>query len=181
MVKTLDRNSDIRIIRRYLKLFPVTGLLGARQCGKTFLARQLQAKHYFDLENPQDLARLQEPKLALENLKGLIVIDEIQRLPELFPLLRYLVDRKQPQRYLILGSASKELLRQSSESLAGRIGYHYLSGFNLQEVGVESLKKLWLVGGFPRAFLARSNADAFLWLKNYIGTYLEREIGRAHV
>ncbi len=121
-----------------MKTFPVTAILGPRQCGKITLARMLKADHYFDLENPRDAASLEQPQLALEDLRSITVIDETQRLPELFPLLRYLVDREKGQRFIILGSASRDLIRQSFESLAGRIGYHYLDGFHLYDVGANS-------------------------------------------
>jgi predicted AAA+ superfamily ATPase len=124
----IDRAIDRKEIKKLLSQFPVTALIGPRQCGKTTLARGFAADHYFDLENPRDLAALQNPQLALEDLTGLIVIDEVQRLPEVFPLLRYLVDNRPIQRYLILGSASGRLLRQSSESLAGRIAFYSLGG-----------------------------------------------------
>ena len=131
--------------------------------------------HYFDLEDPEDLARLEDARLTLAPLRGLVVIDEIQRRPDLFPLLRVLVDRRTPsQRYLILGSASRELIRQASESLAGRIAYLELPPFTSTET--EPLARLWLRGGFPRSWLSRSNADSMDWRKAYIATFLERDI-----
>ena len=172
----IQRDRALTEIRKLLKIFPVVAILGARQCGKTTLARQLSYDHYFDLENPRDLARLDNPQLALESLTGLIVIDEIQRAPDLFPLLRYLVDTNREQHYLILGSASQSLIKQSSESLAGRIGYHYLSGFGLPDVGAENCRPLWLRGGLPPAFLAETDASSQLWRENYIATFLERDI-----
>jgi len=149
---------------------------GPRQCGKTTLARTFAAADFFDLENPEDLARLDNPQLALEPLEGLIVIDEIQRKPELFPLLRYLVDTNPGQKYLILGSASRDLIRQSSESLAGRIAYYELSGFRIHDVPREDFDRLWLRGALPPAFTAETSDAAFLWLENYIATFLERDI-----
>lgn len=172
----IPRSYDIESIRRLIKTFPVAAILGPRQCGKTFLARQIKVDHYFDLENPRDLAAFDQPQLLLEKLEGLIVIDEIQRRPELFPVLRYLVDHHPRQRYLILGSASGVLLRQSSESLAGRIGYHYLGGFHLDDVGSKDLHKLWVRGGFPRSFLASSAEKSRQWLNNYLTTFLEKDI-----
>ena len=124
----LNRENDTTAIQNLLGQFPVVSILGARQCGKTTLARHMPFKHYFDLENPRDAVKLENPQLALEGLEGLIVIDEIQRAPNLFTLIRYLVDYNPSQKYLILGSASKALIRQSSESLAGRIGYYHLDG-----------------------------------------------------
>lgn len=172
----IKREIDIQEIVQLLKVFHVVAILGARQCGKTTLAKQLSYEHYFDLENPRDLSRLDNAQLALENLKGLIVIDEIQRAPDLFPLIRYLVDNKKAQQYLILGSASQNLIKQSSESLAGRIGYYFLSGFGLQEIGYKNITRLWLRGGYPRAFLAETDSESWLWRENYILTFLEHDI-----
>lgn len=172
----IQRKKAINAIKYRLKNFPIVAILGARQCGKTTLAKQIPFTHYFDLENPRDLARLSQPQLALENLEGVIVIDEIQRKKELFPLLRFLVDHKSNQKYLILGSASKELIQQSSESLAGRIAYYHLGGFSLEEVGNQNINTLWLRGGFPKSYLAKTNEESLLWRENYITTFLERDI-----
>ena len=166
---------------------PVVGLLGPRQCGKTTLARAYAAEcaarnpllrmTTFDLEDPTDIAALANPRLALQDLTGLVIIDEIQRAPELFPLLRVLVDRPQNgARFLILGSASRDLLQQSSETLAGRIGYIELTGFSLDETGADSLPVLWQRGSFPRSFLAGSEVASRQWRKDYIATFLERDI-----
>lgn len=143
---------------------------------KTTLAHELSASHFFDLENPRDAAMLAEPQLALEPLSGLIVIDEIQRAPELFPLIRYLVDTHRDQRYLILGSASRDLIRQSSESLAGRVAYHELAGFRLEDVGVAHWRDLWVRGGLPLAYTAATDAESHLWREQYVATFLERDI-----
>lgn len=155
-------------------------LLGPRQCGKTTMARQFvgpDSINYFDLEDPASLSRLAEPQLALERLEGLVVIDEIQRQPELFPLLRVLADRQpNPARFLVLGSATPELLRQSSESLAGRMETIELSGFTLSEVGVGHHEAHWLRGGFPLSFLAESDADSAAWRNGFISTFLERDL-----
>jgi len=165
-----------------LERHPVVGIIGARQVGKTSIAREIikrtkNSVSYFDLENPEDLARLQDPMLALGGLKGLIVFDEIQRLPELFPVIRVLVDRpKRPARFLILGSASPGLLRQSSETLAGRIIYHRLNGFMLDEVGIKNQKNLWLRGGFPLSYLAGTHSASHEWRQGFIQTFLERDI-----
>jgi predicted AAA+ superfamily ATPase len=159
-----------------MAVFPVTAILGPRQCGKTTLTREFPADHYFDLENPRDQALLAEPQLALETLSGLIVIDEVQRAPELFPLLRYLVDQRKSQRYLILGSASQDLIRQSSESLAGRIAFHRLGGFRLSDVGAENWRELWMRGGLPPSFTAPDHETSHLWREQYIATFLERDI-----
>ena len=172
----IQRDKDFSNIKGLIKNFPVTAILGPRQCGKTFLARQTGADHYFDLENLADLSAFRNPQTLLEPLKGLIVIDEIQRQPGLFSVLRYLVDHHPHQKYLILGSASGALLRQSSESLAGRIGYHYLSGFQIADVGEEHIRKLWLRGGFPRAYLARNNESCSQWQDNYLTTFFEKDI-----
>lgn len=153
----LDRRSHLEALEDLLDQFPVVALLGARQVGKTTLARRLVAERdgpvtLFDLEDPTDHARLADPKLALQALDGLVIIDEVQRVPDLFPLLRVLVDRPgQLARYLVLGSAGPELLRQSSETLAGRIAYHELPPLRLDEVGTDSWETLWVRGGFPRA------------------------------
>lgn len=161
---------------------PVTAILGARQVGKTTLARTLAARSsapvtLFDLENPDHLARLQEPLLALQELRGLVILDEIQRRPEIFPVLRVLADRpRRPATFVVLGSASPQLLRQSSESLAGRIAYFHLGGLSLQEVGARELKRLWLRGGFPRSFLAKSNGLSAEWRRDFIATFLERDV-----
>ena len=178
----IDRSRELDRVADLVRRNPVTALLGARQVGKTTLARQLAARPpasapYFDLENPVDLVRLDDPMLALGPLSGLVVIDEIQRRPDLFPALRVLADREgTPARFLLLGSASPELLRQTSESLAGRIAYHELGGFSLDEVGPSSLKSLWSRGGFPRSFLAESDAASVEWRRDFIRTFLERDL-----
>jgi hypothetical protein len=167
-------------IRSALRRGRVVALVGPRQCGKTTLARELLAAdspRYFDLEDPTALARLAEPMTALANLRGVVVIDEVQRRPDLFPVLRVLADRKPlPARFLVLGSASPALLRQASESLAGRVEIIELSGFGLVEVGVSALDRHWQRGGFPRSFLARSAADSLVWRQQFIQTLLERDL-----
>ncbi len=179
----MDRTAWITRIADRFTVQPVVGLLGPRQCGKTTLAHTYAERHSnlavtrFDLEDPLDLAALANPRLALQDLSGLVIIDEIQRAPELFPLLRVLVDRPNNKaRFLVLGSASRDLLRQSSESLAGRIGYIELTPFSLAETGSELKDRLWLRGGFPPAFLAASEATSRQWRKDYIATFLERDI-----
>jgi predicted AAA+ superfamily ATPase len=172
----INRPDDIKLIRELIRIFPITAILGARQTGKTTLARKMKAHHYFDLENPRDLVKLEHPQTSLEQLSGLIVIDEIQRKPDLFPLLRYLVDSRPDQKYLILGSASEHLIKNSSESLAGRIGYFQLGGLRLSDVSSTKLHQLWLRGGLPRSFLADHDQDSFTWLNNYVLTFLERDI-----
>lgn len=167
-------------IRAALARSPVVVLTGPRQAGKTTLAREFLSEdspNYFDLEDPLSLARLEEPRTALDPLRDLVVIDEVQRRPELFPVLRVLADRrKRPARFLILGSASGDLLRQSSESLAGRVERIEIGGFALVELGPGSADKLWRRGGLPLAFLARSEADSMNWRKQFIRTLLERDL-----
>jgi uncharacterized protein len=176
----LERPHLLDRIRRALKRSRVVALIGPRQSGKTTLARTLLSKdstNYFDLEDPRSLARLDQPMTALERLRGIVVIDEIQRLPELFPVLRVLADRKPlPARFLILGSASPDLLRQSSESLAGRIETISVSGFSLSEVGEAAVNRHWQRGGFPLSFLARTNDDSVTWRQQFIQTFLERDV-----
>jgi predicted AAA+ superfamily ATPase len=164
---------------------PIVAILGPRQCGKTNLAREYLKRfvpspieNYFDLEDPEDLARLENPKIALLQLSGLVVIDEIQLAPEIFPILRMLVDREGNNlQILILGSASRELIKQSSESLAGRIGYIELTPFAIDELtDLDDLRRLWFRGGFPRSFLATEDTESVLWCKNYIKTFLERDL-----
>jgi hypothetical protein len=160
----------------------VVAILGPRQVGKTTLARKLVAGRkggatMFDLERAEDLELLSDAMLALEPARGLVVIDEIQRRPELFPSLRVLVDQPRVRRrFLILGSAAPNLLRQSSESLAGRIAYHELDGLSLAEVGTAATTRLWQRGGFPRSFLAPSDGSSLRWRRELIRTYLERDI-----
>jgi predicted AAA+ superfamily ATPase len=178
----IRREKELQTIYELLRKHPIVGIVGARQVGKTTLARMILSKKkvsytYYDLENPEDFSQLSDPMLVLKELKGLVVIDEIQRYPDLFPVLRVLSDRlRRPARFLILGSASPELLRQSAESLAGRIFYHELSGFSLDEVGIPNHKKLWLRGGFPRSYLARSHDDSFDWRRGFIRNFLERDL-----
>lgn len=175
-IKLIKRTIDQREIQELIKSFPVVGLVGPRQCGKTTIATQIGADHYFDLENPRDLAKLDQPQITLEDLKGFIIIDEIQRKPNLFPLIRYLVDTRKEQKYLILGSVSRDLLRQGSETLAGRIAYFYLEGFRITDIGKENLKKLWLRGGLPRSYLVETEGQSLTWREQYITTFLERDI-----
>lgn len=175
------REKFLQIIAKRLDVNPVCALLGPRQCGKTTVAAQYakeinpepQKIHHFDLENPEDLTALSNPLRALEHLSGLVIIDEIQRIPDLFPVLRVLVDRKQTN-YLILGSASRDLIHQSSETLAGRISYIELTPFQLSE-GFE-VNALLLRGGFPKSYLAKNDEDSFLWRNDYVQTFLERDI-----
>lgn len=175
----IDRKTDTDLIRTALKRSRIVALLGPRQCGKTTLARHFVPPHslnYFDLEDPASLARLSQPDTTLRPLKGLIVIDEIQRRPELFPLLRVLADRQPlPARFLILGSASPELLRQSSESLAGRMETLSLEGFRLGDLGAQSQYRHWLRGGFPLSFTARNETDSLAWRREFLQTFLERD------
>jgi predicted AAA+ superfamily ATPase len=176
------RSRHLTRLHTLLAESPIVAIIGARQIGKTTLARQLAQQTaapitVFDLENPRDLARLEDPLLALEGLEGLVVLDEIQRRPELFPILRVLADRRPlPARFLVLGSASPDLLKQSSESLAGRIQYYQLGGFALDEIATGAVQELWVRGGFPAAFLAPSLAASVRWRENFIQTFLERDL-----
>lgn len=158
----------------------VVALVGPRQSGKTTLARTLvpeRSPNYFDLEDPRSLARLAEPMTALSPLRGLVVIDEVQRRPDLFPILRVLADRRPlPARFLVLGSASPDLLRQSSESLAGRLETIAIGGFTPDEAGLKRLPALWRRGGFPRALLAPSENASIAWRQQFVQTYVERDI-----
>jgi predicted AAA+ superfamily ATPase len=178
----VPRRRQLKTVIELLKNFPVVAILGARQVGTTTLAQQVLEKRgqrgdRFDLEDPADLARLADARLALSGLRGLVVLDEIQRRPDLFPILRVLADRRpKPARFLVLGSASLELLRQSSETLAGRIAFHTLNGFHLDEVGTDKLDRLWVRGGFPSSFLAKTHDLSFNWRRNFIRTFLERDL-----
>lgn len=178
----IDRPALTARVRAALRANSVVALLGPRQCGKTTLAQALAAAsgaECFDLEDPVGLARLAEPMTALAPLRGLVIIDEVQRQPGLFPVLRVLADRpRAPARFLLLGSASPELMRQSSETLAGRIAFVDMAGFDLRETGDSALRRLWLRGGFPRSFLARSDAASLAWREDFIRTFLERDIGQ---
>ena len=183
----LQRWHHLDHLKQLLSWNPVVAIIGARQVGKTTLAVDLSSRYegpghegpatHFDLENPAHVARLSDPMLALQGLEGLVILDEIQRRPELFPVLRVLVDRPDSTtRFLVLGSATPDLLQQSSETLAGRIAYYELDGFNLDEVGTEHLDSLWLRGGFPRSFLAPSDSVSAQWRRDFVRTFLERDL-----
>ena len=178
----IERSLHISQLLDLLHDYPIVAILGARQVGKTTLSRQLvqylpEPVTVFDLEDPRHLERLRDPMLELEPLRGLVVLDEIQLRPELFPVLRVLADRRPlPARFLVLGSASPDLLRQSSESLAGRIHYHQLGGLSLDEVGIDHLPVLWQRGGFPASYLARSDAASFRWRRDFIQTFVQRDL-----
>lgn len=178
----IDRPRHQERVTWLLRTFPVVAILGARQVGKTTLARLIGESWagpvtYFDLESAADLARLVDPALVLGPLRGLVILDEIQRRPEIFPALRVLVDRPGADTcFLVLGSASPDLLRQTSESLAGRIGYHHLRGLALDETGFAALDRLWLRGGFPRSFLAPGEAESVEWRRSFLQTFLERDL-----
>jgi predicted AAA+ superfamily ATPase len=175
----IDRKALSKRIADALDRNPVTVLTGPRQSGKKTLARELLAEdspNYFDLEDPASLGRLVVPRSALDPLKGLVVIDEVQRRPDLFPVLRVLADRrKSPARFLILGSASGDLLRQSAETLAGRMERIEIGGFTLPELGADAVERLWRRGSFPRAYLARAERDSVEWRRQFVQTLLERD------
>ena len=178
----IPRTQHAAAIRDRLRQFPVVGLIGARQVGKTTLARDLAGSErtpvrFFDLEDPTDRAALADPKLALESLHGLVVIDEVQHSEGLFQLLRVLVDRPDnATRFLVLGSAGPDLLRQSSETLAGRIAYYELPPFRIDETGVDTAGRLWSRGGFPPSFLAIDDEHSLAWRTAFIRTFLERDL-----
>ncbi len=176
----IQRHDLLRRLRTALERSRIVALIGPRQCGKTTLAREIvevDSPNYFDLEDPVSLARLDEPMTALRDRKGLVVIDEVQRRRELFPVLRVLADRKPlPARFLILGSAAPDWMRQSSESLAGRLETITMEGFSLAEVGVDAQARHWLRGGLPLSFLARMEPDSLSWRKNFIHAFLERDL-----
>jgi predicted AAA+ superfamily ATPase len=176
------RPRHVSEVTRLLRAYPVVTILGARQVGKSTLAAMVAGTRSgpvasFDLENPADVGRLADPMLALDDLRGLVILDEVQHRPALFPSLRVLADRpRTPARFLVLGSASAPLLRQASESLAGRIAFHHLDGFSLAETGMDRLRRLWLRGGFPRSYLARSDSASLEWRMNFTRTFVERDL-----
>jgi len=178
----IPRTKHQHELKGLLKSYPVVGIIGPRQIGKTTLARQVAKRHsgpttHFDLEDERDLARLADAEMTLEPLRGLVILDEIQRRPELFPFLRVLSDRRPIRtRFLVLGSASPNMLRQSSESLAGRISYYELPGFSLPEVKMKNESRLWLRGGFPPSYTARTNSASDMWRRDFIKTFLERDL-----
>ncbi len=174
----ISRSGYLKQLMTAIERSPVTALLGPRQSGKTTLARIISNEldsSFFDLESRQDVQRLQNPELALSSLQGLVIIDEVQRMPQLFDVLRVLADRESA-RFLILGSASPEVVKGVSESLAGRVEFVDLSGFNIDEVGTDSASTLWVRGGLPRSFLAETDDDSFAWREGFIRTFLERDI-----
>ncbi len=182
MNETIERAKLLSRIENRFESNPVVLLQGPRQCGKTTLARQFATRHkaeYFDLESPADAARLAQPMTALEPLTGWVVIDEAQLQPGLFPILRVLADRRPlPAKFLMLGSASPDLVRGMSESLAGRVALISMAGFDLSEVGPDTFRALWWRGGFPRSFLAQTDAQSRQWREDFIQTFLERDLRR---
>jgi uncharacterized protein len=178
----IARHNEVRLVLDALNTYPAVGIIGARQVGKTTLAGMVSRKwsgpvHHFDLENSEDLARLSDPMLALKELDGLVILDEVQRMSEIYPTLRVLIDRaRTSRRFLVLGSASPQLLRQTSESLAGRIKYHRLGGLGLDEIPSDQSGQLWLRGGFPLSFSAPDDIKSFEWRKAFIATFLERDL-----
>lgn len=176
----IDRPLYMGQLSQAVKRSPITALIGPRQCGKTTLARRFSKGHtttFFDLESRIDVNRLQNPQLMLSSLEGLVIVDEIQAMPELFRVLRVVVDRPENKtNFLILGSASPDLVRNASETLAGRVEFVELSGFALYETGIGSSDAVWLRGGFPRSFLASNEEDSFAWREGFIQTFLTRDI-----
>lgn len=178
----IERNEILKSIESRFLDYPIVALTGPRQVRKTTLAKQFVANqkedtHFFDLESPKDIARLANPELILSSLKGTVILDEIQRVPDLFPVLRVLADRDDKDtRFLILGSASPELINSSSESLAGRVSLITISGFSINELDDKEIKKNWLRGGFPKAYLARNLESCWQWHNDFISTFLERDI-----
>ena len=176
----INRPNYIKKLSTALRRSPITAILGPRQCGKTTLARLIQSgkrAEYFDLESQPDLQRLQNPELVLGSLDGMVILDEIQNMPGLFSTLRVLVDRPENSaRFLILGSASPDLVKNVSETLAGRVEFIELSGFDISETGANTWQTLWLRGGFPRSFLAGSDDDSQAWREGFVKTFLERDI-----
>jgi len=176
----IQRPSYITKLSNALRRSPITALLGPRQSGKTTLSRLFgkgKKAIYFDLESQPDLIRLQNPEMMLGSLKNIIILDEIQEMPELFPVLRVLADRpNNPARFLSLGSASPYIIKNISETLAGRVEFIELSGFDLTEIASESMERLWVRGGFPKSFLADSDDDSLAWREGFISTFLERDI-----
>jgi len=180
--QAIPRSARIAEIRSALRRAPIVALLGARQCGKTTLARELAdgGAQFFDLESSTDRQALAvAPERSLAALRGLVVLDEAQTMPELLPVLRVLADRSDnPARFLLLGSASPDLIRGTSESLAGRVAFVYLSGFDVAEVGTDATQDLWHRGGFPRSFLALDDASSYAWRQDFIETFLSRDAAR---
>jgi predicted AAA+ superfamily ATPase len=173
-----SRQTESEKLARLLRQFSAVSLVGPRQIGKTTLALSFPHAQRFDLENPRDAMVLEKAQTTLERINGLVIIDEVQRKPDLFPLLRYLIDEDKERKYLLLGSSSPTLIKNSSESLAGRIALMALAGFSIQEVlsGNETVEKHWLRGGYPLSFMTNSDTDSFTWLEHYIATFLNQDI-----
>ncbi len=182
MPRPIVRRAWLDAIRWRFSWAPIVAILGPRQVGKSTLAEAYARTcrgpvHRFDLERPEDVRRLTDEWVAVESLRGLVVIDEVQRRPELFPMLRVLADRPGlPAKFLVLGSASPHLLAQSSETLAGRIAYVELEGFDIAETGVRNLDRLWLRGGFPRSYLAGDDAASAAWRREFVRSFVERDL-----
>lgn len=176
----VKREKIIANIMRGIDRSNIVSIMGPRQCGKTTLAKMISSKiatsHFFDLENPQDVARLSNPIMVLENLTGLVILDEVQRMPSLFPVLRVLVDRDKSPNFLLLSSASPDIVKHTSESLAGRVEFVHMSGFDLREIN--NMNHLWLCGGFPRSYLAKNLDNSLIWRENFVTTFLERDLGQ---
>ena len=178
-MKHLPRPHLLERLTESLENFRITALLGPRQCGKTTMAREISAprENYFDLEDPLDEARLENPRDVLGALRGVVVIDEFQRKPDLFPILRVLADRQgSPARFLILGSSSPDLMKGASETLAGRIQFIHMGGFTCAEVGSETRNRLWLRGGFPESYGSASDKVSNQWRRAFVQTFLTRDL-----
>ena len=180
----IERNNLINKVNVALERTRIVALLGPRQCGKTTISKLIEKTRkdkvtYFDLENTEDAAVLTNPQMVLGSQKGTVIIDEIQRKPELFSVLRVLSDRKPlPAKFLILGSASPDIIRNVSDSLAGRVEFIEMNGFSLDEVGVENKDKLWLRGGLPESYLSGSLKNSYIWRENFIRTFIEKDVGQ---
>ena len=176
----IERKKYLDLVKIAIERSPIVALLGPRQCGKTTLARMLGEhiqSHYFDLESQTDIRRLMNPEMMFASLEGLVIIDEIQTKPELFPILRVVSDKPDNKcQFLILGSASPNIIKNVSETLAGRVEFINITGFDLSEIGYSNSDNLWLRGGFPRSYLAKNDKDSFAWREGFIRTFLQRDI-----
>lgn len=172
----IERKIEKQKLRELIRNYPVTAIYGPRQTGKTTLAKSLKHDAYFDLENPRDYEKLRNPLFLFESMKGIVIIDEIQRAPHLFPIIRSIVDNRPDLKFIILGSFSGDIIGQSGESLAGRVAYYELGGLRISDISSRGLRTLWLRGGLPKSFLSKNDADSLEWRDNFIVTFLEKDI-----